>query len=61
MHDYTGVLPVNMEYTVKTIWGDYAILVDTDGEESKLALALLPPEVCEGDHIICEGFEYSIV
>ena len=52
---------MNVEYKVKTIWGDYAILVDTDGEESKLALALLPPEVCEGDRVLLEGFEYSII
>ena len=54
------LLHMNTEYTVKTIWGDYAVLLDEDGEESRLALALLPPEVCEGDRIVCEGFEYSI-
>ncbi|MGI6028099.1 MAG: hypothetical protein ACOX81_01650 [Candidatus Heteroscillospira sp.] len=47
-------------YTVKTIWGDYAVLTDADGEESRLALALLPPEICEGDRVVCRGFEYSI-
>ncbi|MGE4353439.1 MAG: hypothetical protein AB7D36_05095 [Oscillospiraceae bacterium] len=51
---------MNVEYTVKQIWGDYAILLTDDGIENKLALALLPPEVCEGDRILCENFEYSI-
>lgn len=48
------------EYTVKQIWGDYAILVDCDGDETQLALALLPPEVFEGDCVVCEDFSYSI-
>ncbi len=50
-----------MQYTVKMIWGDYAVLTDADGEENRLALALLPPEVAEGDRILCENFEYTIV
>lgn len=48
------------EYNVKQIWGDYAILVDSDGEETQLALALLPPEVFEGDCIVFEDYQYSI-
>lgn len=52
---------MSFEYTVKLIWGDYAILIDGDGQESKLALALLPQELSEGDRILCENFEYSII
>ena len=48
------------EYKVKQIWGDYAVLTDDEGEESRLALALLPEEICEGDRVICENFEYTI-
>ena len=52
---------MKVEYTVRTIWGDYAILVTDDGVENKMALALLPPEVCEGDRILCEGLDYTII
>ena len=49
------------EYTVKTIWGDYAVLVTDDGMENKVALALLPPEVFEGDRIVCDGMDDAII
>ena len=51
---------MSVEYTVKAIWGDYAVLLTDDGIENRLALALLPPEVCEGDRILCDGLEYTI-
>ena len=49
------------EYTLKTIWGDYGVRVPDDGIENKVAPALLPPEVFEGDRIVCDGMDYAII
>lgn len=48
------------DYTVKDIRGDYAILVDAQGVENPVALALLPAEIDVGQHIVWENFHYRI-
>lgn len=47
--------------TVKEIWGDYAILVAPDGRERQTALMLLPDELRDGDRVLFENFEYTII
>jgi len=49
------------EYKITQISGDYAILSDENGETSKLALALLPPEADEGDTVAYENFSYELL
>ena len=44
--------PIN--YTVLRIDGDYAVLTTGKGDENPVAMALLPPGITEGDHLICE-------
>ena len=46
-------------YTVKQIAGDYAILVSGEGVENQVALALLPPDIDEGDQLIWENLSYT--
>lgn len=48
-------------YTVKKIDGDYAHLLSDDGIENQVAMALLPPNICEGDKIKFENFEYEVI
>jgi hypothetical protein len=45
-------------YTVKAISGDYAVLVSESGEENRMALALLPYDIDEGDRVIYEDYSY---
>ncbi|WP_409968947.1 shikimate kinase [Bengtsoniella intestinalis] len=54
---------INMyvEYIVKDIRGDYAILVDNQGNENPVALALLPAAIDLGQTIAWENFEYRIL
>jgi len=50
--------PIN--YTVLRIDGDYAVLTTGKGDENPVAMALLPPGITEGDHLICEFFTYRL-
>lgn len=47
-------------YTVYRIDGDYAILVTESGDQNPVAMALLPPGIGEGDHLVCEFFTYRL-
>ena len=47
-------------YTVLRIDGDYAVLTTGKGDENPVAMALLPPGITEGDHIVCEFFTYRL-
>ncbi|MCF0133439.1 MAG: chorismate--pyruvate lyase [Blautia sp.] len=50
------------EYTVKRIDGDYAYLVmDESSEEKCVARALLPESIREGDRLLYEYLQYSII
>ena len=48
------------DYTVRNIDGDYAVLVDTNGVENRVAMALLPIETDIGVHIHYENLQYSV-
>lgn len=48
-------------YKVIKINGDYAIMQTDDGIENTVAMALLPIEICEGDTVLWENFEYKII
>lgn len=50
-----------VKYQVIKINGDYAIMVSEDGVENTVAMALLPIEIAEGDTVLWENFEYSII
>ena len=47
--------------TVKCISGDYATLVDGDGEEIVVAMALLPSVIDEGTKLSYENMEFSVI
>lgn len=49
------------QYTVLDIRGDYAILVDSQGAQNPVALALLPLEIDVGQTVLWENFTYRIV
>jgi hypothetical protein len=52
------------DYIVKSIDGDYAILLRTDDaslDEILVARALLPDEIDEGTRLHWENLEYTIV
>lgn len=51
----------SVKYRVVKINGDYAIMVTEDGVENTVAMALLPVEIQEGDCVLWENFEYSII
>ncbi|MBC8570358.1 DUF3006 domain-containing protein [Zongyangia hominis] len=51
--------PVN--YTVRRIDGDYAILLSDEGVENTVARALLPMEIDEGTRLRWENFVYTII
>ncbi|RPF47585.1 hypothetical protein EDD70_0375 [Hydrogenoanaerobacterium saccharovorans] len=55
----TAMNPI--EYIVKQINGDYAVLVSAQGIENTVAMALLPPETDEGMRLLWQNFEYTIV
>lgn len=48
-------------YYVQQIRGEYALLISDDGIENTVAMALLPPEIAEGQRILWENFSYSII
>ncbi len=48
-------------YTVKQLDGDYALLLDEQGNENLVAWALLPIEMAVGSWLICEMFRYRIL
>ena len=50
-----------IDYVVKNIDGDYAVLVDTDGVENRVAMALLPVATDVGVHLHYENLQYSVV
>ena len=52
------------EYIVEKIDGDYALLRRTDIPESDtitVARALLPEEIDEGNRLLWENLEYSVI
>ena len=49
------------DYTVIKIEGEYATLLDEDGEELFIALALLPAGVDLGVRLHFENFSYEII
>ena len=49
------------DYTVARIEGEYAYLVDENGEEVFIALALLPMGTTLGSKLHCEMFEYTLL
>lgn len=49
-----------VEYTVKNIAGDYAILVTANGIENTVALFFLPLEIQIGSKVIYENLEYTM-
>ena len=49
------------DYTVIKIEGEYATLLDEDGEELFIAHALLPAGVDEGTRLHFENFSYEII
>ena len=50
-----------VEYTVVTIWGDYAMLRSDQRVDNQVALALLPEGLEEGQRLLWENFEYRIL
>lgn len=50
-----------IDYTVKRIDGDYAILITDGGDETPVARALLPEDIAEGDRLVCEDFVYRVL
>ncbi len=48
-------------YTVKRIEGEYAILIDQNGEELFIALALLPLGVDVGSNLLFEDMTYRLL
>ena len=49
------------DYTVTRISGEYATLLDTEGNELFIALALLPEGTDEGSRLHYELFEYTLL
>ena len=55
---------MTMQYIVESIDGDYAHLrrIDEESDELKLvARALLPEEIVEGNKLLYEWMQYSII
>lgn len=50
-----------IDYTVRRLDGDYAILVTDQGVENTVARALLPMETDEGMRLRWENFVYTIL
>lgn len=50
----------SIEYKVVRIDGDYAVL-EHNGITNRVARALLPPETDEGDTLLYEDFEYTLL
>ncbi len=48
-------------YKVLRINGDYAELIDSDGCQNTVAMALLPIEIDEGMTVLYKNLEYIIV
>lgn len=47
--------------TVKDISGEYATLVNKEGEELFIALALLPPSVDVGSRLAADGLDFVLI
>lgn len=52
---------ITRNYIVTLIDGDYAVLVDENKEQIRIARALLPLEIDEGTKLLFENFEYTII
>ena len=52
---------MRIEYIVKEIDGDYAILRTAEGIENRVAMALLPEETDIGVKIVFEDFTYTVM
>ncbi|MEM1484592.1 hypothetical protein V6615_06885 [Oscillospiraceae bacterium PP1C4] len=50
-----------VQYTVRQINGDYAMLISDTGVENTVAMALLPPETDEGMRLLWENFTYTVI
>ncbi len=48
-------------YRLVRLDGDYAVLESEDGNENRVARALLPPEADEGNIIKWENLSYEII
>ena len=48
-----------VRYIVRQIAGDYAILISEEGVENQVAMALLPPDIEEGDRLVWENLAYT--
>ena len=48
-------------YKVVKFDGDYVVLLDQSGIENRVAMALLPLDIFEGDTVVWENFEYSVL
>ncbi len=46
-------------YIVADIDGEYAILRTEQGEENRVAMALLPPDIDRGNKLLWENFQYQ--
>ena len=51
---------ITVHYIVHCFDGDYAVLVDENGNENKVAVALLPDGIKIGSRIKFENFEYCM-
>lgn len=49
------------DYTVKHISGEYATLIDENGDELFIALSLLPEGTDEGSRLHYEAFSYELL
>lgn len=52
---------ITINYKIVLIDGDYAILEDENKGRISVARALLPSEIKEGDSLLFENFEYTII
>lgn len=48
-------------YTVLDMVGDYAVLVDENGNQISVTMFLLPDEIMVGSKLVYENFEYEII
>ncbi len=48
-------------YTVKDISGEYATLIDEDGDELFIAMALLPPDTDVGTRLKYDFSDFTIL
>lgn len=51
---------ITVHYIVHSFDGDYALLMDENNNENRVAIALLPEGIRTGSRIKFENFEYTI-